>query len=132
MQVREWVDAFLAEAYESARAVVEAFASKNSSLLTTAGSFDKCKATAWRLKDLLDKNGFPATVWSAVGYNGEWRNANPKWLKMPTGGWMHYVAESGGLVFDLTARQFNPSAPAPMYLTLDEFKQQWVNVYEEG
>lgn len=40
----------------------------------------------------------------------------------------HYVVESKGFVFDLTYRQYDPSAPVPLVSKLAKIREEWRDV----
>jgi len=91
--------------------------------------FGKCKKVSHGLADDLVINGYPAIVLRCSGYEGDAPNADKRWLDLAGKfWWVHYIVRIDETIYDLTRRQFHPSAPKISIQTPIDLKSEWNSV----
>jgi hypothetical protein len=92
--------------------------------------FDQCKRTAIALAADLNKHGIGAKIIRLSGLNVDASDADPRWKEMSPFYYTHYVVAVGHKVYDLTRKQFFPSASQPYDGELLEYYKEWDQVSE--
>jgi len=100
-------------------------------VMTRAGSYGKCKFLSYELALYLRRRGVRATVLhcQSLAKNHGWKKtAHASWVEKPRSEWSHYVVVSDGLVYDVTARQFDQDLPVPFVIDRAVLSTYWDTV----
>jgi len=85
--------------------------------------FDTCFDRATELFEKLPGS----RIIQVAGYRGNTERADPRWQKLPTRAWIHYVVEKDGKVLDPSRAQFDPG---PKEYEYQELLDSWDKVYQ--
>lgn len=91
--------------------------------------FDRCFTASLELWRALRDAGHDARPIQVAGLRAEAPAADPRWRRMPRSVWSHYLVEVDGTAYDITARQFDPDAPAVLAVDVESLAETWERVY---
>ena len=94
----------------------------------------RCHSATARVVCALQNNGFNAIPVRFSSYKGSLRRAHRRWKQFADSKrcLVHYMAYCNGFYIDMTARQFDSTAPYPAIYTEAEVAKQWRGMLREG